>query len=203
MGGESTVTQTHTLTHKDLVPLATYEKGRLDYLHKMIEYKNHRRVRLEPRLSVLFENKNTVLFQIQELLYSESLTDTEEIAEYIEIYSAMLPQANELSATLFVELDNQPLLEALLVQLKGIEHALSLEVGDETVAAVFEEEHEERDFTTSVHYIKFPLTDSARQYLESHSPQAARLRLVLNHPHLQAAVTLPTETVQSLKEDLQ
>lgn len=194
--------QTTIITRKDLIPLTTYQKGRMEYLHQMIEYKNHRRVRLEPRLSLLFENRNTVLFQIQELIYSEALTDIREIDEYIEIYSAMLPQGNELSATLFIELDNQPLLEELLVQLKGIEHALGLEVGEETIVAVFEEEHEDRDFTTSVHYVKFPLTDSAREYLGSRSPQDAHLRLVLNHPHLQAMATLGPDIIESLQSDL-
>ncbi len=58
-------------------------------------------------ISVLFENRNTVLFQIQELLNSEDLADPDEIDEYISIYAGMLPKENELSATLFIELDNQ------------------------------------------------------------------------------------------------
>ena len=102
---------TKTITRQDIVSLHTYRQGREEYLPKMIAYKKDRRIQLAENISVLFENRNTVLFQIQELLHSEDLADPGEIDEYIEIYSGMLPLENELSATLFIELDNQAKLQ--------------------------------------------------------------------------------------------
>ena len=156
---------TKTITRQDIVSLHTYSQGREEYLPKMIAYKKDRRIQLAENISVLFENRNTVLFQIQELLHSEDLADPGEIDEYIEIYSGMLPLENELSATLFIELDNQAKLTELLKELKGIEHHLSLVIGEETVQAVFEEVHDDREFTTSVHYLKFPLSQTAKNLL--------------------------------------
>lgn len=193
---------TKTITRQDIVSLHTYRQGREEYLPKMIAYKKDRRVQLDENISILFENRNTVLFQIQELLHSEDLADPQEIDEYIDIYSGMLPGENELSATLFIELDNQAKLQELLVKLKGIEHHLSLVVGGEKVQAVFEEEHDDRGFTTSVHYLKFPLTPTAKNLLLNESADSINVTLHLNHPSLQAKVSLSPNCIKSLQKDL-
>lgn len=188
-----------TITRQDIVPLKTYRQGRDEYLQKMIAYKNARRLRLGEHISLLFENKNTVLFQIQELLDCEDLEDQGEIDEYIDIYSGMLPGENELSATLFIELDDQLKLTELLTKLKGIEHYLSFTVGDETIQAVFEEEHDDREFTTSVHYLKFPFTETAKNYLLTGT---GNVTLTLNHPYLTVKSPLSQDCLKSLQKDL-
>ncbi|WP_458414803.1 DUF3501 family protein [Schinkia sp. CFF1] len=193
---------TMTITRQDIIPLHTYRQGREDYLQKMIPYKKARRVRLDDYITLLFENKNTVLFQILELMHCEDLEDQAEIDEYIEIYSGMLPNENELSATLFIELDDQLKLQDFLKKLKGIEHHLSLVVGDETIPAVFEEVHDDREFTTSVHYLKFPLTETAKQYLLNESSESLNVTLNLNHPQLTTTATLSQECLKSLQKDL-
>ena len=193
---------TLTITKQDIVSLKTYRQGREEYVKKMIAYKNERRIRLGEYISILFENKNTVLFQILELLHSEDLEDPEEIEEYIEIYSGMLPGRNELSATLFIELDNQEKLQELLVKLFGIEHHLNLTVGSETIQAVFEEEHDDRDFTTSVHYLKFPLTETAVNLLTGESAAELDVKLSLNHPNMTASVVLSPKNISSIQKDL-
>ncbi len=193
---------TKTITRQDIVSLHTYRQGREEYLPKMIAYKKDRRVQLAENVSILFENRNTVLFQIQELLHSEDLADPGEIDEYIDIYSGMLPEENELSATLFIELDDQLKLHDLLVKLSGIENHLSLVVGGETVQAVFEEEHDDRGFTTSVHYLKFPLTQSVKNSLLNESADTLDVTLHLNHPNLTTQVSLTPNTIKSLQKDL-
>lgn len=191
-----------TITKSDIVALPTYRQGRDEYVKKMIQYKKARRVRFNQDISLLFENKSTVMFQIQELLNNEDLTDPKEIDEYIEIYSGMLPGENELSATLFIETDEQTALTELLMKLKGIEHHLSLVVNGETIKAVFEEEHDDREFTTSVHYLKFPLTGTAIAYIANGSYEHESVQLVLDHPHMSVTVQLSDETISSLAKDL-
>jgi hypothetical protein len=193
---------TATISRQDIVALATYRQGRDEYIAKMIEYKRPRRIKLAQDMTLLFENRNTVLFQIQELTNSEDLTDPKEIDEYIDIYSDMLPGDNELSATLFIEVDDQERLAKLLTDLKGIERHLSLHLGGEKIQAVFQEEHDDREFTTSVHYIKFPLTDTAAAYLANGSYEHEDARLVLDHPKLQSEVKLSADTVASLAKDV-
>jgi hypothetical protein len=193
---------TKTITRQDIPSLTTYRQGREEYLQKMITYKNERRIKLAENISILFENKNTVLFQILELIHSEDLEDPSEIDEYIEIYSGMLPDENELSATLFIELDDQMKLTDLLVKLKGIEHHLFLNVEGEAVQAVFEEEHDDREFTTSVHYLKFPLTSTSKDLLLNEDTGSLNVGLELKHPNLAAKVTLPSHSVRHLQKDL-
>ncbi|MBB6445389.1 DUF3501 family protein [Bacillus benzoevorans] len=193
---------TLTISKQDIVPLNVYRQGRDEYVKKMIDYKKTRRIKLGEYISILFENKNTVLFQILELLHSEDLEDPAEIEEYLDIYSGMLPGENELSATLFIELDNQEKLQDLLVKLKGIEHHLTLTIAGETNQAVFEEEHDDRDFTTSVHYLKFPLTQTAINLLTGSSADSIDVKLILNHPSLTASVTLSPNNISSIQKDL-
>jgi hypothetical protein len=190
------------ITRQDLIPLGTYRHGRDEYIKKMINYKNIRRIKVGTNISLLFENRNTVLFQIQELVNSEDLTDPNELDEYISIYEGMLPNESEFSATLFIELDNQELLADLLKKLKGIEHHLTLFVGDEPIQAVFEEVHDDREFTTSVHYLKFPLTESAKKRLLDDSKNELNITVSLDHPSLTEKVTLSPKTVESLQKDL-
>lgn len=190
------------ITRQDLVALPTYRQGRDEYLSKMIQYKKARRMKLGKDISLLFENRQTVLFQIQELAHSEDLTDVKELDEYIDIYSGMLPGDDELSATLFIESDNQAHLSQMLIDLKGLEHHLFLQVGDEKLQAVFEEEHDDRDFTTSVHYLKFPLTGTAKAYLTTGSYEHESVRVILDHPNLQVDAPLSPDHIASLAKDL-
>ncbi|SDO12723.1 Protein of unknown function [Paenibacillus sp. yr247] len=192
---------TATITLQDIIPLEIYRQGRDESFNRMMAYKNDRRVRLAPHFSLLFENRRTVLFQIQELANSEDLTDPRELREYIDIYASMLPSGNELSATLFIELDNQQQLEELLRKVKGIERHLSLKLGNEKVQAIFEEEHTDRDFTTSVHYLKFSLNEAAKRYLINGSADSLDARLVLDHPHLASEIKLTKATIISLQND--
>ena len=192
-----------TLTRQDIVALNIYRQGRDEYLKKMIDYKRPRRIKLADGMTLLFESRQTVQFQIQELLHSEDLEDPKEIAEYLEIYNPMVPGAGELSATLFIEVDDQDRLQEMLTALKGIEHHLYLIVGDEKLQAVFEEEHDDREFTTSVHYLKFPLTETAIAYLSNGSFEHEKVRLLLDHPALKSEVALSADTVASLAKDLE
>jgi hypothetical protein len=190
---------TNTITRQDLIPLNTYRRGREEYLQKMITYKNNRRIQLSEHISLLFENRNTVLFQIQELVNCEDLEDPQEIDEYIDIYSDMIPNGGELSATLFIELDDQSKLSDLLVSLKGIEHHLMMMVENEEVPAVFEEVHDDREFTTSVHYLKFPMTQNAKNLFSNGPTDVA---LILNHPNLTVKIALTPQSIKSLQKDL-
>lgn len=192
---------TMPITRKDIVSLDTYRKSRDEYVTKMIAYKKNRRVQLSDHISVLFENRNTVLFQILELVNSEDLTDPVELDEYIDIYSYMVPSENELSATLFIEWDDLDNLGKFLVSLKGIENYLQLVVGDETIQAVFEEEHDDREATTSVHYLKFPLTQSAKKRLQD-ADDTLQVILKLVHPNVSEETVLPVVCLNSIQNDL-
>jgi hypothetical protein len=189
------------LTLKDIPPLSVYRSFREEYIRRMIAYKAKRRVSLADHVSLLFENRQTVLFQVLELVHSEDLADPKEIQEYLDIYNPMIPGDGELSATLFIEADQPALLETLLTGLRGIERHLFLVAGEHKIQAVFEEEHT-GEVTSSVHYLKFPLDPTVREWLIQSPSPASLVRLVLTHPERSANVALSDDTLAAIREDL-
>src|SRR5919112_4676000 len=91
----------------DILGLATYERVRQQYRQKIIALKQKRRISVGDRVSLVFENRETVLFQIQEMLRAERITDVDRIREELVIYNELIPDSGELSATLFLEIENQ------------------------------------------------------------------------------------------------
>jgi hypothetical protein len=91
------------LRREDLLDLVQYEKAREKMRGSVIELKNRRRVPVGDTLTFLFENRETVLLQIQEMIRTERIVDEDKIAEELATYNALVPDAGELSATLFIE----------------------------------------------------------------------------------------------------
>jgi len=124
----------------DLWPLPEYERVREDFRRRIIELKKPRRVQVGPLLSFIFENRDTVLFQVQEMLRAEHVADPERVQEQLDIYNTMVPGEGELSATLFIEVTVPDRLPEEMVRLRGVDRAVYLELGGERIPAVFEED---------------------------------------------------------------
>jgi len=157
---------------------------------------------LEPtKGEVLFENRDTILFQIQEMARIEKMTSDEQIAAELEVYNPLIPEPGELSATLFIELTDEPSLREWLGKMVGIERALRLEIGDEVVPSVPEEAHEEQltreDVTSSVHYVRFLLGPEQVERFAS-----APLWLAVDLPAYRERVALDDEARAELLADL-
>jgi hypothetical protein len=118
--------------------LAAYEKGRQDFRRRIIELKQKRRVSLGDRVSLVFENRETVIFQIQEMLRVERITDLDKIREEIATYNQLIPDSRELSATMFLEIENQTHLRDQLLKFLGIEEAIRFNIGRHSVPIRFE-----------------------------------------------------------------
>ena len=100
----------------DIVGLAGYEKIRQDFRRRIIELKQKRRISLGDRVSLVFENRDTVIFQIQEMLRVERISDLDKIRHEIATYNQLIPDSRELSATLFLEIEDQTDLREELVK---------------------------------------------------------------------------------------
>ena len=154
-----------------------------------------------PIVTVLFENRDTVLFQIQEMARIEKMTSDDQIAAELEVYNPLVPEPGELSATLFIELTDEASLREWLPKLVGIERALRLEIGDEVVPSVPEEAHEEQltreDVTSSVHYVRFLL---GREQVERFA--SAPLALAVDLPAYRERVAIDDEARAELLADL-
>ena len=182
----------------DILGVAAYEKGRQDFRRRIIELKQKRRVSLGDRVSLVFENRDTVIFQIQEMVRVERITDLDKIREEIATYNQLIPDSGELSATLFLEIETQTQLREELLKFLGIEEAIRFNVGKHSVPIRFEAGRSKEDKISAVQYLRFHFDDQALQSFLSDE----RSEIVIDHQNYRAAVVLQFETQRSLAEDL-
>src|SRR5262249_25731353 len=141
----------------ELLGLAEYEQIRPQFRARVIEEKKIRRVLVSDEISAVFENHDTALFQIQEMLRTERISKEAGILHEIETYNELVPGDTELSATMFVEIADAATRERRLVELAGLEGKIALEVLGVRVEGRNETRGVLPDRTTAVHYVKFPL----------------------------------------------
>jgi len=182
----------------DIVGIAAYEKAREKSRQRVIELKKRRRIGVGDKVTLVFENRDTVIFQIQEMMRAEKIADLDKIREEIEVYNELIPAPGELSATLFLEIEDQTHLRKDLLQFLGIDEAVYLKVGGHSIHARFEEGRSKEDKISAVQYIKFPLDETALQAFV----KGEKAELVIDHPNYQARTPIESETRQSLMEDL-
>jgi hypothetical protein len=186
------------VTIEDIVGLAGYEKIRQDFRRRIIELKQKRRISLGDRVTLVFENRDTVIFQIQEMLRVERINDLDKIRQEIVTYNQLIPDSRELSATLFLEIENPSHLREELLKFQGIEEATSLRIAAHRLPAQFEPGRSKEDKISAVQYLRFRFDDQALETFVS----GERTELVIDHRNYQAAVMLQPETQRSLAEDL-
>lgn len=182
----------------DILGFSGYEKVREDFLRRIIELKRKRRISIGDRVSLVFENRDTVIFQIQEILRAERIADLDKIREEIAVYNELIPNANELSATMFLEIADQTHLRDELLKFLGIEEAVSLKVGGHSVRGQFEEGRSKDDKISAVQYARFPFTAEAQKEFIAN----ARAELVIDHANYRASAVLSAEQQKSLAADL-
>jgi len=189
----------------ELLGLAEYEQIRPRFLARVIAEKRDRRIIVGDEVSAVFENRDTVLFQIQEMLRTERITKEPAILHEIETYNELIPGEDELSATMFVEIADAAVRDRRLSELAGLERSISLEVLGTRVSARNETRGVFSDRTTAVHYVKFPLGSDLARRLAAKSKQDPKgaLFFVLDHPKLGVRMEIPAVTVRSLVEDLE
>jgi hypothetical protein len=182
----------------DLLGLPAYEKVRGQFRDRIIALKQKRRVSAGDKVSLVFENRDTVIFQIQEMLRAERITDLDKIREEIEVYNELIPGPRELSATLFLEIEDQTHLRDELLKFLGIDEAVFFKVGACSVHGRFEEGRSKEDKISAVQYVKFPFDDEALQAFT----QGQKAEIRIEHPNYQASAPIEADTRASLLQDL-
>ena len=186
----------------DIADVRAYERERDDYRRRIIELKKRRRVSVGPVVTLVFESRETIRFQIQEMARVEKLVSDEAIAGELKAYNPLIPEPGCLSATLFIELTSDEGLREWLPKLVGIERSVELAFGDEVVPCIPEEAHEEHltrdEVTAAVHYIRWELSPRQVEQFAS-GPVTLRVR----HPNYDEAQALSAETIAELLGDLQ
>jgi uncharacterized protein DUF3501 len=180
--------------------LHEYETARPEFRRRVIELKSRRRVSIGPLVTVVFENRDTALFQIQEMLRTERIVDPARVQDEIDVYNTLLPDPGEIAATLFIEVTDPASVKPVLDAFIGLDEgrSLRLRIGEDEFFALFEEGHGREDKISAVHYVRFPLGERGRGALEA----ARTARLVLDHRDYQGAADLSDATIAELIEDL-
>ena len=191
----------------EVLGLAEYEAIREPFRARVIAEKKARRVALGPNASCVFENRDTAMMQIQEMLRTERITREAAILHEIETYNQLVPGDHELSATVLIEIDEKPDRETFLFEAKGLDRSFALLVDGVRCHGKHDESRESPDRTTAVHYLKFPLEPAAERALrdvlaKGRKPGDVAVELVVEHARYSAKATLPASLVQSLAEDL-
>jgi Protein of unknown function (DUF3501) len=183
---------------EDIVGNAAYEKKREQSRRRIIEIKRHRRVSVGNKVTLVFENRDTVIFQIQEMMRAERISDLDKIREEIDVYNELIPAPGELSATLFLEIEDQTHLREDLLKFRGIDESVYLKVGNHSIHARFEEGRSKEDKISAVQYVRFPFSEAMLQAFV----KGEQTELVIDHPNYQARTVIGPDTRQSLVEDL-
>jgi hypothetical protein len=180
-----------------------YSLQRTEYRKRIISIKKDRSINLGPLLRIVFENHDTVLFQIQEMLLVEGISQANKIQEEIDTYNELLPGSDELSAVLFIEITSEDKVRETLDKLRGFDRQPSVHLvfPSTRVSAIFESDRSDDSKMSSVHYIRFPLGKLGASALKN-LKEDEKVFLLADHPAYSAMVQLPPALISSLRSDL-
>ena len=150
------------LTRDDLMSLEAYSQARDDFKAQVMAHKRDRRLALGTNATLYFEDRMTMLYQVQEMLRIERIFEAEGIADELAAYNPLIPDGSNWKATFMVEFPDIDERRAMLRQLIGLENAVYLQVqGHEKIRPIADEdlERSDGDKTSAVHFLRFELTD--------------------------------------------
>ena len=184
----------------ELLDLGAYEPLRERFRNRVIAIKQIRRLQLGPHMSLVFENHDTVLLQIQEMIRTERISDDRAIQHELDTYNELLPPAGKLSATLFIEYDNPAQRADMLRRFASLREQIVLRVGDLHARARFSVHFgEEMDRLPAVNYLIFELDPGAAARLSDPNETAT---LLVDHPDYAVSVALSPPLRAELAHDL-
>jgi hypothetical protein len=184
----------------DIMPLDAYIKDRKELRKNIVNFKKNRRVALGPYATFYFESYETMLAQVQEMLYIEKGGD-EQLHDELIAYNPLIPNGKELTATLMFEIDNPISRAAFLGKVGGIEEMVFMKLNGETIKAVPEEDVDRTSAegkASSVQFIHFNFTDEQIQKFKSND---VNIELGMDHKEYSHTTKLSKENIASLSED--
>jgi hypothetical protein len=190
------------LTVSDISDMRAYERERPELRQRIIELKRTRRVALGPILTVLFENTETMRWQVQEMARAERMLRDEQIEHEVETYNQLIPDVGQLSGTLFLELTSDDQLREWLPRLVGIEFRIGFALPDGVVVYGRPSDEDEQrltraDTTAAVHYLRFTFSPEQITTFEK-----GPVLLIVDHPEYTHSVQLEAAQHLSLVADL-
>ncbi len=190
------------ITPQELLSAAEYEEQRIDIRQRIIALKKRRRITVGEYITLVFENRETIAFQIQEMVRTERIFSPEKIQEECDVYNTLLPETDELSATLFIEITEEDKIHELLDSFQGIDNSqiVAICTDRDKIFANFESGHSKKDKISAVHFVRFLTTPSFRDYL---TQSETSVFLTIEHPNYQTKALIPQEMKEEWIQDLQ
>jgi hypothetical protein len=188
------------LIRSDLWPLERYAVERAEFRRRVIAHKRARKVPLGEHVTLLFEDRLTVQYQVQEMLRVERIFEPEAIQEELDAYNPLVPDGGNLKATMLIEFPDPQVRAERLAQLGGIEHRIFAGVEGEPKVFAHADEDLERsagDKTSAVHFLRFEFPASAIAALRA----GASLSFGIEDPRLPERTTVPESTRLALLAD--
>ena len=186
---------------ESLLSLEAYSRERNAYRSRVIAHKKVRTVHAGENVTLIFEDEQTIRYQVQEMLRIERIFEQEGIRSELETYNPLIPDGANWKATMLIEYPEAEERQRRLAQLKGIEDRTWVEVeGHPRVYAIADEdlERENDEKTSAVHFVRFELDREMRDALKA----GAGLSVGVDHPNYRASVPVAPEVRLSLAADL-
>jgi hypothetical protein len=184
----------------DVKNIYEYEKVREDFRKEVIAAKKVRRIRLGDKMTLVLENRNSVLFQIQEMLRVERIVTDEAVQHEINTYNQLVPGDNEISGTLLIDITEKALIKPVLDSLVGLnKNMFFLRTDTNETPAIFDEGQAEDERISAVQYVKWKLTDGDIRSIKDMSKEVA---IVCKHPNYSFVHILTPEQRQAVIDDL-
>ncbi len=196
------MTSSRKLTLDDITDVRAYEREREGFRTSVMELKRRRRVHVGTVITFLFETRDTIRFQVQEMARVEKLVTDDQIQIELDIYNPMIPEPGQVTATMFIELTSEAQMLEWLPKLVNVERSvlLVLSNGDQ-VRAVLDQQHEQgltrEQVTAAVHYLRWSFTPE-----QVDAFQAGSVQLRIDHPAYSETIELTDLAKAELASDL-
>ncbi|MGK2858245.1 MAG: DUF3501 family protein [Thermoanaerobaculia bacterium] len=192
-------TLTRTIPRSRILDLGDYERRRDEIRASAIAARQLHRVALGPNVILSFENRETLTYQIQEMLRTERIAKEPEVLHEIETYGDLMPSPDSLSATMLIEFPDKAERDVRLVEMLGLDRHLRIDfAGAGSAAAVFDQRQIDVERISSVQFVRFQMTTAQLAALRA----GASMTVVSDHPHYPHATVVSTATVAAFVADL-
>ncbi len=186
---------------EDILNIYEYEKVRPQKVKEIIEIKKRRRMHVGDIVTLVFENYDTVWFQIQEMIRAERMVDEKDIQFEIDTYNELIPDKNQISATMFIEIPDEKERRETLPKLVGIHDCVYMHIGNKHTIKAEADKKSQMDYeqgkASVVHFLKWTLTP---EQVEDFKKEPVRIEI--NHENYRALETIPEVVKQELIKDL-
>lgn len=184
----------------EIKDIAQYERMRPEFRHQIIALKKLRRVFVGPNVTFVFENHDTVRYQIQEMMRAERIVDDAAIQHEIDTYNSLLPDSGDLAATMMIELQDQTRIREEIARFHGVNtgECVWLQIGAEKLPGDFAAGQSDERRVSAVQYVRFHFNDAQRAaFRQTETP----VSLVISHPHYQHEAAIVGVMRSALAQD--